>query len=205
MKKVLIADDTKNIRALLTTCLELEGYEVSTSSNGFEALDTIAENKFDLIFLDIKMPELSGTEVLKRIRSTGVTTPVIIMTAFATIKNAVDCTKLGALAYLQKPFTPEKVRNILKDLNLSNPSCKVDHAESQDSAITDNDLPVLIDNAMLHLGKGEISISQEILKKAISLDPSCSNAYLCLGKTYEKSGDISLAKKFYKIADVLNK
>lgn len=204
MKKVLIADDTKNIRTLLTTCLELEGYEVVTSSNGFEALEAILKDQFDLIFLDIKMPELSGTEVLKKIRTAGVSTPVIIMTAFATIKNAVDCTKLGALAYLQKPFTPEKVRNVLKELNISSPS-QDSSTENVANTISDDhsDLSILISNALQHFEKDEISLSIEILKKAISLEPSCSDAYLYLGKAYEKEGNTELAEKFYKTANIM--
>lgn len=204
MKKVLIADDTKNIRTLLTTCLELEGYEVVTSSNGFEALEAILKDQFDLIFLDIKMPELSGTEVLKKIRTAGVSTPVIIMTAFATIKNAVDCTKLGALAYLQKPFTPEKVRNVLKELNIRSPS-QDSSTENVANTISDdhNDLSILISNALQHFEKDEISLSIEILKKAISLEPSCSDAYLYLGKAYEKAGNTELAVKFYKTANIM--
>ena len=105
MKKVLIVDDTKNIRMLLSKCLELEGFEVDTAADGLEAVRMLSKNDYDLAFLDIKLPEISGTEVLKRIRGIGVDVPVIIITAYATVKNAVDCTKLGSVAYLQKPFT----------------------------------------------------------------------------------------------------
>ena len=76
-------DDTKNIRMLLTTCLELCGYDVVTAIDGLDALSVIKSENPDLIFLDIKLPEISGTEVLRRIRSTGIITPVVIMTAFA--------------------------------------------------------------------------------------------------------------------------
>lgn len=117
MEKVLVVDDTKNIRMLLSKCLELEGYHVETAVDGKDAIAKILTEHFDLIFLDIKMPQFSGTEVLKRIRDAGVNTPVIIITAYATIKNAVECTKLGAVAYLQKPFTAEKVKKTLKEIS----------------------------------------------------------------------------------------
>src|SRR5471030_2230356 len=111
MKKVLVVDDTKNIRMLLTTCLELKDYKVLTAEDGKSAIDIVKaeKNSIDIIFLDIRMPEMNGTEVLKIIRGLGVKCPVIIMTAYATVKNAVDCTKLGAVAYLQKPFSPDRV------------------------------------------------------------------------------------------------
>src|SRR4051794_15765703 len=99
MKKILVVDDTKNIRTLLTTCLEVEGYQVLTAIDGRQALEMIRQDSYDLIFLDIKLPEFSGTEVLRRIQESKIHTPVIIMTAFGTVKNAVDCTKLGAIAY----------------------------------------------------------------------------------------------------------
>ena len=69
MKKVLVVDDAKNIRMLLTKCLELEGYQVKTATNGKDALALFSSERFDLAFLDIKLPELSGTEVLRRIRA----------------------------------------------------------------------------------------------------------------------------------------
>lgn len=113
---VLVVDDTKNIRLLLTRCLEMEGYSVKVASDGKAALEMFAKERFDLAFLDIKMPLFSGTEVLKSIREMGIYTPVIIITAYATVKNAVDCTNLGAVAYLQKPFTAEKIKSVLDEI-----------------------------------------------------------------------------------------
>jgi len=116
MKKVLVVDDTKNIRVLLTTCLEMEGFEVLSVDNGEKALEIFKNEKIDLAFLDIKMHGISGTEVLRTIREWGIGTPIIIMTAFATIKNAVECTKLGAVEYLQKPFTAQKIKNLIQTI-----------------------------------------------------------------------------------------
>ena len=118
MKRVLVVDDTKNIRMLLTICLELKGYKVFTAEDGKSAIDIVRKEKenIDIIFLDIRMPEMNGTGVLRIIRDMGVKCPVIIMTAYATVKNAVDCTKLGAAAYLQKPFSPDRVSSILDEI-----------------------------------------------------------------------------------------
>ena len=75
MKQVLVIDDTKNIRLLLTKTLEVNGYQVTSATNGREGLDLLLTGKFDLAFLDIKLPELSGTEVLRQARAAGVQTP----------------------------------------------------------------------------------------------------------------------------------
>ena len=120
MKKVLIADDTKNIRLMLQKFFEIEGYHVTLSDNGSDTLAKLRKENFDLVMLDIKMPEMSGTEVLRQIRKAGIKTPVIVMTAYCTIKNAVETTNLGAVCYLQKPFTTDKMQKILIQLNDDN-------------------------------------------------------------------------------------
>lgn len=113
MKTVLIVDDTKNIRLLLSKCLEHENYIVYSATNATEALELVSKYPFDVAFIDIKMPNISGTALLELLRAQGYTFPVIIMTAFGTIKNAVTTTQMGAKAYLQKPFTAITIRKTL--------------------------------------------------------------------------------------------
>ena len=120
MKKVLIVDDTKSIRLMLKDFFEMEGYFVILSDNGADALDKLLRESYNLIILDIKMPQVSGTEVLRQIRKAGITTPVIIMTAYGTIKNAVETTTLGAVSYLQKPFTINTMQKTLMQLKKDN-------------------------------------------------------------------------------------
>lgn len=120
--KILVVDDTKNIRLLLTKCLEMEGYTVETAGDGRTAMEMLTRGQYDLAFLDIKMPQFSGTEVLRRIREMGIWIPVIIITAYATVKNAVECTNLGAVAYLQKPFTAEKIHSVMAEMLVRQPA-----------------------------------------------------------------------------------
>lgn len=116
MKTALVVDDTKNIRLLLSQCLSNEGFKVSTACNASEALDLLDHSDFDIAFIDIKMPNMSGTALLENIRKNNHNFPVVIMTAFGTIKNAVTTTKLGAIAYLQKPFTANTIRKTLLEI-----------------------------------------------------------------------------------------
>ncbi|MBB6629929.1 response regulator [Clostridium algidicarnis] len=189
MQKVLVVDDTKNIRMMLSTCLELEGYEVIQCKNGYDALEILEKKKLYLAFIDIKMPEISGTEVLRKIRAKGILTPVIIMTAFATVKNAVDCTKLGAMAYLQKPFTSDKIRSILKDLSKGILFDKENNAS-------------YIDMAKELLKEGKLYDAINILKTALSVEPSNAEIYYLLGKTYESYGNVKESIKFLSAAEV---
>jgi len=190
MKKALIADDTKNIRNLLTTCLELNDYTVLTAKNGMEAIELIEKESFDIAFLDVKMPLLSGTEVLKRIRSIGHNYPVVIMTAYATVKNAVECTKLGAIAYLQKPFKVDKVNDILSTLDTS-----TGNEESLQHLIFDSTQLMNNDNDKEAL---------KLLHTALSIDPSCGEVYKLIGKIHEKNSEAELAIKFYNTAGIFN-
>lgn len=116
MKTALIVDDTKNIRILLSHCLKDSGFTVHCAANGSEALELISIIDFDIAFIDIKMPTMSGTALLEQIRKDGYKFDIVIMTAFATIKNAVTTTKLGAKAYLQKPFTANTIHKILDEI-----------------------------------------------------------------------------------------
>jgi two-component system, OmpR family, response regulator len=188
MRKVLVVDDTKNIRLLLTKCLQLEGYEVTTAGDGLQAIDLIKNNDFDLIFLDIKLPEIRGTEVLKRIREMGIQTPVIIITAYATVKNAVDCTQLGAVAYVQKPFTADKIRSVLSEF----------HERQQNIPRIGFDIEKLIAGAESLLQNKEYSDALELLAKAISKELTNPNLFLLVAKAYEGLGNMEYADKYYK-------
>ncbi|MGE5328659.1 MAG: response regulator [Deltaproteobacteria bacterium] len=188
--RILVADDTKNIRVLLTNCLEIEGYEVVTANDGQQALALFKLDKFDLAFLDIKMPEMSGTEVLKKVRELGINTPVIIITAFATVKNAVECTKLGAVSYLQKPFTAEKVRTVLS--KLYNQDLRNAHPEN------------LLNQAENLINHGSFEEANVILKKAISLDPTNAELFLLFSKAYKGIGNHELEEKFYQTYQLFN-
>ena len=194
MEKVLIVDDTKNIRLLLTKCMMHEGYQVESADDGLEALELLRTSKFDLIFLDIKMPKLSGTEVLKCIREMEVHTPVIIITAYPTVKNAVECTKLGVVNYLQKPFTVEKIRSVLNELM----------SRQQDYSIckeTENYLK----EAKELLDTGCFSDSLKILKAAVSRELDNAELYLLISETYRGLGNQENAERFYKTYQLFKK
>ena len=176
MKRVLVIDDTKNIRILLSTCLELRGYEVITADNGLEALNIInnTNEAIDLIFLDIRMPGISGTEVLKNIKEARMSCPVVIMTAFATVKNAIECTKLGAVVYLQKPFSPDRINIVLDEIESKSIPNK---NESNIDLIMAEARRLLDQNDMDKYNK-----IHELLKKVIGMDPYNKEVYLMISQ-----------------------
>lgn len=189
MKKALVIDDTKGIRLLLTECLELYGYKVFPVSSGQEALDVLNKESIDLAFIDIRMPEISGTEVLRRIREQGLNMPVVIMTAFATVKNAIDCTRLGAVAYLQKPFTAEKVKSVLKEIFENEPA---DDAKKEP-----------LKYSLDLITEGNINKALQTLKKCLTDDLINPEIYYQLGLVYMSQGDDKTSKKLFEISRIL--
>lgn len=104
MKKILIVDDDAEFRAHLREVLADNGYQAEVASSGKEALLKSQTQDFDVLLVDFMMPRLSGTDVLLEMRRKHPWTKVIMITAFATVENAVDAIRKGASDYLSKPF-----------------------------------------------------------------------------------------------------
>ncbi|MBM4327222.1 MAG: sigma-54-dependent Fis family transcriptional regulator [Deltaproteobacteria bacterium] len=104
MNTVLVVDDEKNYLVVLEDLLEEEGYKVLTAASGKEAIDIIHKTPIDTVLTDIRMPTMSGVELLERLRDFDPDLPVILMTAYAEVDQAVAAMKKGALDHIQKPF-----------------------------------------------------------------------------------------------------
>ncbi|MCK4532242.1 response regulator [bacterium] len=101
---ILIVDDEYEIRDLCSKLLRQKSYYVESAKNGEEGLTMLANNFFDLVLLDLKMPGLNGIEVLKQIKKNNIKTDSIILTGYATIETAVEAMRLGSFDYISKPF-----------------------------------------------------------------------------------------------------
>jgi len=101
--KILIVDDEKNHRLMLKLHLEDAGHQTAQAENGIKALEALGKEDFDAILLDIKMDVMDGLTFLGMMNRQGLSTPVIVITAFSTVKTAVESMKLGAVDYLTKP------------------------------------------------------------------------------------------------------
>lgn len=106
---LLLVDDEDNLRSMLSAALRHSGFEISTATNGREALDMVATTTPDLIVLDVMMPELDGFEVCRRLRADDNTTPVLFLTARDGTEDKVRGLTLGGDDYLQKPFSLEEL------------------------------------------------------------------------------------------------
>ncbi len=109
MAKILIVDDNKFIRYTLTTLLEDADYQCTQASDGFAAIKEVKETFYDLVILDMKLPGLSGREIFYEIKKSDPDVPVIFLTAFGDIQDAVDLMKKGAYHYVTKPFNNDEI------------------------------------------------------------------------------------------------
>lgn len=114
IEKILIVDDELIVRNFLTETLRRKGLEVASAENGQKALNLIKDTAFDMVITDMKMPDMTGIDVLRKVKEQSPGTIVVVITAFGSIENAVEAMRLGAFNYLIKPFSPDTIEAIIE-------------------------------------------------------------------------------------------
>jgi DNA-binding NtrC family response regulator len=193
-KSVLIVDDEKNIRLTLSQALEALELETDTAVNGEEALTKLEEKHFGLILLDLKMPGMDGMEVLRKVCEARPDIKVIIITAHGTIDSATEAMKLGAVDFVQKPFAPKEIRELVTKV-LDRDTIEADKAKSYEEHI---------ELAKKCIGKREFDAAQEHVRQAIAADSTKPEALNILGALIELRGDSLEALKQYRAALALD-
>ncbi len=113
--KILVIDDERSIRNLMQEILEDEGHSVDVAEDGSKGVEMADKEKYDVIFCDIKMPSLSGEEVLDTLREKGIETPVVMISGHGDIDTAVSCIKKGAFDFLSKPLDLNRILITIKN------------------------------------------------------------------------------------------
>jgi len=189
-KPALIVDDEKNIRLTLAQCLESLELETDTAVNGEEALTKLKEKDYGLVLLDLRMPGMDGMEVLRRLREIRPDIRVIIITAYGTIESAVDAMKLGAVDFIQKPFSPKEIRGLVSQVMDRE---KLDEQKAVDYAS-------FVELAKRCVGDRHFDAAVEHVRKAIALDPARPEAFNLLGALREIQHNVLDAQKYYRAA-----
>jgi DNA-binding NtrC family response regulator len=114
-QKILVVDDEEIVRESLYNWFEDEGYSVDTAIDALDALKQFEKGKYDLILLDMKMPGMSGIELLSKIKEIDKNSVVILITAFASVPTAIQALKEGAYDYVTKPVDPDELNNLVKN------------------------------------------------------------------------------------------
>jgi len=113
-ERILVIDDEEFIRSNLKRILSSSGYQVTVLESGTSALNLLKKTEYDLILLDLNLPDIHGLEVLKKVKELNEETLVIVMTGYASVESAVEAIKLGAYDYIKKPFKADAIKLIIK-------------------------------------------------------------------------------------------
>lgn len=189
-QRILIVDDEKNIRLTLVQTLEPLGVVCATAANGEEALAKVEAEQFEMMLLDLKMPGMDGMEVLKKVREIHPDIHVIIITAYGTIELAVEAMQLGAVDFIQKPFAPMEIRELVTQVFDRE---KLDEKKARDYGSH-------LELGKRCIGKRNFEAAIEHIRQAIALDPGRAEAFNLLGALLEIRGDRLNALKNYRAA-----
>jgi len=118
MVRIMIIEDDEEMRSLLKDFFEEEGFETDSVSNGVDALRMLSKDHFDLVITDIRMPGLTGLDILPRIRRLKPETPIIVMTAYGSDDVRRRSLERGATIYLEKPIHLSKLRTVIREMVL---------------------------------------------------------------------------------------
>ena len=112
---ILIVDDNEGILETLSAILEEKGYDTDTAKNGREAIEKSKKNVYDLALLDIKLPDMEGTELLTKMKETKPKMVKVMITGYASLENAVEALNLGADGYITKPVDLENLLRVINE------------------------------------------------------------------------------------------
>jgi DNA-binding NtrC family response regulator len=189
-KAILIVDDEKNIRLTLSQAIQSSEIDTETAVNAEEALEKLKEKSFSLMLLDLRLPGMSGMELLREVTNVRPDIKVIIITAYGTIESAVEAMKHGAVDYIQKPFSPDEIRELVS---------KVLHRdELVEEEATDYDSKLEL--AKKNIQEQHFEAAIEHAKNAIALDSSRPEAHNLLGVLLEIQGKADDARREYRLA-----
>jgi len=188
--RILIVDDEKNIRLSLSQALAPLDLPVETAVNGEEALGMLGVQDLALIILDLRMPGLDGIEVLRRISEARPDVRVIMVTAYGTVERAVEAMKLGAVDFIQKPFSPGQIRDLARRVL----------ARGRLSEENTSDYETRLELAKKAVGERNFKGALGHAQKAVSLDPYRAEAFNLVGCLHEVLHQPEEALRNYRMA-----
>jgi DNA-binding NtrC family response regulator len=175
---ILLVDDEPNVRLMYRSSLAGLGYELFEAATGEAALTHFRERSFDVALLDLRLPDMSGLELLGKCRDLGVETPAAFITAFGEVPDALHALELGAIDFLPKPPTPEQLRNLVSDILLR-------HSADASKGRGTRDFEFFLRSAKRAINLRNFPLASENLIKALDLDPASKQAINLAGVMLE--------------------
>jgi DNA-binding response OmpR family regulator len=197
--RILIVEDEPNIRLVFRTALEAAGYHVNEAPDGESALARLSAEPADLVFLDLRMPGIDGVEMLRRLRDSGSDTPVVIVTAYGDVPNAVQAMKLGAIDFVSKPLSPDSLRQIAHDV-LSRHAHRPAHVDFSGPVTVESQFRANLSRAKMLLNRRAFDEAEIHLKQAIALNDHSAEAHNLMGVLHELRNEHDASYRSYKAA-----
>lgn len=160
--KILLAEDTLDLNKVITSMLEMQGFDVDSAVDGAQALELALSNGYDGIILDIMMPKMNGLEVLKEIRRRNIVTPVLMLTAKAEVDDRVEGLDAGADDYLTKPFAMKELMARVKAMTRRGSQYAAKELSFGDITLKSESLELICANTV-RLSLKEFSLMQALL------------------------------------------
>lgn len=194
-RRILVVDDEKNIRLTVQHSLIAADYEVDTAANGADGLDRFHDGHYDLILMDLRMPQMNGIEMLREIREHDKHIAAIVITAYLTIDTLLEAFSLGVSDYIRKPFSPNDVREMVRRV-LARESLDI-HGTAAETAPT-------LELARKALAKQNLPRALVLAKQAVARDANNSDGHAFLGILEHLNGDAPAAEQSFHEALLLD-
>jgi len=195
--KILVIDDEDSMCNFMEIMLAKEGYSVDTANSGKDGVELLRENNYDLVIADLNMPEMTGIDVLKQVRSFKQDQDLIVMTAYASVDTAIEAMKHGAVDYITKPFKVDEIKLVIeksishkilkRENNTLNRQLKGDH--SFDNFMGTSEVVVNLKEAARRIAvtdstvliRGESGTGKDLIAKAIHHhSPRCGGPFVTI-------------------------
>jgi DNA-binding NtrC family response regulator len=194
-KRILVVDDEKNIRLTVQHSLIAADYDVETAVNGLEGLQKFRAGQFDLILMDLRMPQINGIEMLREIRERDKDAAAIVITAYLTIDTLLEAFSLGVSDYIRKPFSPNDVRETVRRVLARE---KI----SEDTTPPEPDAQLELSRKLL--AKGDLPKAIEHAREAVEINSNNVDGHAFLGMLLHMSGDAPGAEQAFREALLLD-
>jgi len=185
---ILIVDDEAEMRKVLRDALQEENYLIDTADNFRTGFKKIEQQEYDLILLDLKLPDIDEIEMLEKMREENIMTPLLIITDYGSIKSNVKAMKLGAVDYLRKSCDPEDVKEQVAEILARKDIEDFDQA----------DYETLILKAKDAINERNFDLAHSFLKRAIIMAENHAEPFNLLGAIAEKKNDKEKAMRLYR-------
>ena len=186
---ILIVDDERNVRLMYRAALD-NMFKVDEADSAAKALEMFLLRRYDVAILDLRMPEMTGLELLERMNNAGITTPVVFVTAYADVPNAVNAMKFGAIDFLQKPITPDQLRAVVKDV-------LVRHSREERKTPETHDFDYYLRCAKRAINLRDFHAARRNLVSALEINPDSPQALNLAGVMFEMREEYDQARRYY--------